>query len=80
MNVAMIVLNLLSVANEFNIGLSSDSDEDDLLLSKYVQRDESFLYTSFAREFLSKITCNDYHELPNGCDQDDCMDCVGNKC
>jgi len=69
-----------TVANEFNIGLSSDSDEDDLLLSKYVQRDESFLYTSFAREFLSKITCNDYHELPNGCDQDDCMDCVGNKC
>jgi hypothetical protein len=66
------------IASEFRIGLN---DYNKNSISKYIQSDESFLYTALVREFLAKSTCNDYDQLPNdGCDGKTCVDYVGNKC
>ena len=68
---------ICKIASEFDIGLN---DFNPNLTSKYVELDESRLYTQFAREFLAKSTCNEYDELPaDNCD-DSCLDCVGHKC
>eukprot|EP00943_MAST-04B_sp_MAST-4B-sp1_P008085 g8085.t1 len=60
------------IANDFDIGSMPGNH-----ISKYVTQDESNTYIHFAREFLSRVTCNEYDQLPNGCKN---CDCVGNKC
>lgn len=61
------------IAKDFDIGSMTGNH-----ISKYVTQDESSPYIKFAREFLSRVTCNEYNELPTGCKLD--CDCVGNKC